>query len=161
MQNFSKLQRLVAEIFTLEFHTPTDFLLGLLLVNVCGRFKRKTAQFSYVPFWCDVLCPIILRLDTSHIFQFGTLFNVAQIFRNPCWHEKLHNLISVSRYGMVCVNRSWNCTRKFITTSRIRVIFMYPVILSHYCDVIMNAIPSQITSVSIVYSSVCSDADQR
>ena len=31
----------------------------------------------------------------------------------------------------------------------------------HYCDVIMNAIASQITSVFIVYSSVCSDADQR
>ena len=31
----------------------------------------------------------------------------------------------------------------------------------HYCDVIMNAIASQITSVSIVYSSVCSDTDQR
>ena len=31
----------------------------------------------------------------------------------------------------------------------------------HYCDVIMNVIASQITSVSIVYSSVCSDADQR
>ena len=33
--------------------------------------------------------------------------------------------------------------------------------LAQYCDVIMNAIASQITSVSIVYSSVCSDADQR
>ena len=32
---------------------------------------------------------------------------------------------------------------------------------SHYCDVIMSAIASQITRVSIVYSSVCSDADQR
>ena len=29
------------------------------------------------------------------------------------------------------------------------------------CDVIMSAIASQITSVSIVYSTVCSDADQR
>ena len=36
-----------------------------------------------------------------------------------------------------------------------------PECLIHYCDVIMNAIASQITSVSIVYSSVCSDADQR
>ena len=31
----------------------------------------------------------------------------------------------------------------------------------HYSDVIMGAIASQITSVSIVYSTVCSGADQR
>ena len=31
----------------------------------------------------------------------------------------------------------------------------------HYSDVIMDAMASQITGVSIVYSTVCSDADQR
>ena len=31
----------------------------------------------------------------------------------------------------------------------------------HYSDVIMSAIASQITGVSIVYSNVCSDVDQR
>ena len=31
----------------------------------------------------------------------------------------------------------------------------------HYSDVIMSAMTSQITSVSIVYSTVCSGADQR
>ena len=31
----------------------------------------------------------------------------------------------------------------------------------HYCDVIMGAITSQITSLTIVYSTVYSDADQR
>ena len=31
----------------------------------------------------------------------------------------------------------------------------------HYCDVIMNAMSPQITSLSIVYSTVYSDADQR
>ena len=33
--------------------------------------------------------------------------------------------------------------------------------LFHYTDVIMDAIASQITSLTIVYSTVCSDADQR
>ena len=33
--------------------------------------------------------------------------------------------------------------------------------LSHYCDVKMGAMASQITSLSIVYSTVYSDADQR
>ena len=32
---------------------------------------------------------------------------------------------------------------------------------NHYCDVMMRAIASQITSVSIVCSTICSDADQR
>ena len=32
---------------------------------------------------------------------------------------------------------------------------------SHYCDIIMGAVASQITSLTIVYSTVYSDADQR
>ena len=35
------------------------------------------------------------------------------------------------------------------------------VAVTHYSDVIMSAMASQITSVSIFYSTVCSDADQR
>ena len=31
----------------------------------------------------------------------------------------------------------------------------------HYSDVIMSAMASQITSVSIVYSAICSDADHQ
>ena len=38
---------------------------------------------------------------------------------------------------------------------------MFPWWLNHYDDVIMNAIASQITSLTIVYSIVYSDADQR
>ena len=32
---------------------------------------------------------------------------------------------------------------------------------SHYSDVIMSAVPSQITGVTIIYPTICSDADQR
>ena len=35
------------------------------------------------------------------------------------------------------------------------------IVITHYCDVIMGAIASQITSRTIVYSTVYSDADQR
>ena len=31
----------------------------------------------------------------------------------------------------------------------------------HYCDIVMSAIVSQISGVFIVYSTICSDADQR
>ena len=37
----------------------------------------------------------------------------------------------------------------------------FTAILNHYNDVIMGAIASQITSLTIVYSTVYSDADQR
>ena len=33
--------------------------------------------------------------------------------------------------------------------------------IEHYIDVIMTTMASQITSLTVVYSSVCSDADQR
>ena len=36
-----------------------------------------------------------------------------------------------------------------------------PLNLEHYSDVIMSTVASQITGVSIVYSTVCSGADQR
>ena len=36
-----------------------------------------------------------------------------------------------------------------------------PVLSAHYSDVIMGAMASQITSVSIVYSTVCSGSEQR
>ena len=35
------------------------------------------------------------------------------------------------------------------------------IFITHYNDVIMGAIASQITSLTIVYSIICSDADQR
>ena len=35
------------------------------------------------------------------------------------------------------------------------------IVTDHHCDVIMGAIASEITSVSIVYSTVCSGTDQR
>ena len=44
------------------------------------------------------------------------------------------------------------------------VLFLYLVVFSifiHYSDVIMGATASQITSLTIVYSTVYSDADQR
>ena len=52
-----------------------------------------------------------------------------------------------------CNNRcveSWKC-----------LVFCFCVVKSHYCDVIMGAMASQITSVSIVYSTISSGADQR
>ena len=50
-----------------------------------------------------------------------------------------------------------------ISTSKINQMLLYvnDLKLLHYGDVIMRAMASLITSVSIVYSTVCSGADQR
>ena len=50
------------------------------------------------------------------------------------------------------------CKNKFHLTSKTN--YSSP-IASHYSDVIMNAMASPITGVSIFYSTVCSSADQR
>ena len=54
----------------------------------------------------------------------------------------------------VCV--SWGCHVTFESTISLHITSAY-----HYDDVIMSAIASQITSLTIVYSIVYSDADQR
>ena len=55
--------------------------------------------------------------------------------------------------------------RRYITTikhNKARHICIFlEMYFSHYSDVILSAIASQITDVSIVYSNVCSGADQR
>ena len=48
-----------------------------------------------------------------------------------------------------------------ITRSDDRLIFIVVIPIPHYDDVIMGAIASQITSLTIIYSTVYSDADQR
>ena len=51
-------------------------------------------------------------------------------------------------------------------TTDISHLFLYPFLdicahhSPHYCDVVMGTVASQITSLMIVYSTVCSDADQ-
>ena len=46
-------------------------------------------------------------------------------------------------------------------TKGVSISYYQDVMLSHYCDVIMDAMASQITSLTIVYSIVHSGADQR
>ena len=41
------------------------------------------------------------------------------------------------------------------------ILFLLVIPIHHYSDVIMSTIASQITSLTIVYSTVYSDADQR
>ena len=76
-----------------------------------------------------------------------------------CWHNQLPTL-----------NMKWNCPTIFniviswsplvtrITVDRIPNDTWH---ITHYIDVIMTTMASQITSLTVVYSTVYSDADQR
>ena len=44
---------------------------------------------------------------------------------------------------------------------KLRITGHFSALVAYYCDVIMSAMASQITSVSIVYSTVCPDADKK
>ena len=46
-------------------------------------------------------------------------------------------------------------------TQQITSIFIMTILINHYSDVIMSMIASQITSLTIVYSTVYSGADQK
>ena len=61
------------------------------------------------------------------------------------------DLISIVLLRAACIYKFWIKAHKPYVTC-------FP---SHYGDVIMGAIASQITSVTVVYSTVYSDADQR
>ena len=50
---------------------------------------------------------------------------------------------------------------KIIKLDIVQVLRQIPIPYTHYNDIKMNAIASQITGVSIVYSPICSGIDQR
>ena len=63
-----------------------------------------------------------------------------------------------------CFDRMWLkmfATSSLVCSSFNDLMFLVVMLWYHYGDVIMTAMTSQITSLTIVYSIFCSDADQR
>ena len=114
-------------------------------------------------FFFTVCCHILILLAESIL-----AFNVALVdvtvslswsLRERVWPWKC-NLIW---WDLICHSLTPNSARLSagIVTTKLRVsIFLGPT-LSHYCEVIMGVVASQITSLTIVYSTVYSGADQR
>ena len=71
-------------------------------------------------------------------------------------------ITSCLRVDSICV-RFDHCVIDWVQVLKRNVILIkvYSLLAQHYSDVIMSAMASQITSVSIVYSAVCLGADQR
>ena len=69
-----------------------------------------------------------------------------------------------SRFIIICMIPAWSHNKLMREVSEIIGHFIYRKItaaLTHYNDVIMGAMASQITNLTIVYATVYSDADQR
>ena len=84
-------------------------------------------------------CKILTKIDVVWCVRSHTLLNCVTDLRN------------LKPYGFCCANPGLNQT--IVGTWR-------AMLLAHYDDVIMGTIASQITSLTIVYSTVYSGADQ-
>ena len=109
----------------------------------------------------------------------GVINTIRTISRTFSWIHKIDGLVQERRISstlamplrLSCINPSKYCTaaRKELSSwtyilniQKVILSFLYiEGTKSHYDDVIMGAMASQITSQTIVYSNVYSDADQR
>ena len=68
---------------------------------------------------------------------------------------EITNCAASSLPFIYCITLHYNFIHEYAQIS------LFSVAIHHYSDAIMGTIASQITSVSIAYSAVCSDPDQR
>ena len=95
---------------------------------------------------------------------FVTLYNC--VLGRKFWRFLHFHIVSASKHGgFLCGsarNEMMSCMEGEIYTNEIKFIQSeYNVYVEHCIDVIVSAMASQIISVSIIYSTVCSGVDQR
>ena len=122
--------------------------------------------------WCGVLVFSLFCAWTNgwaNILRRGWFDTPSR----PSWRNRVTN--SIKRPGALCRKpRQSPCLQKFIFHSEnlYRRVGKHSKYMKkihepglrckfHYIDVIMTAMPSQFTSLTVVYSTVYSDADQR
>ena len=90
----------------------------------------------------------------------GTKFNETFIEIHTFSFKKIHLKMSSGKWRPFCLDlkviKSESGSPLFLMCS---LCSLFP--FDHYSDVIMDTVASQITSLTIVYSTVYSDADQR
>ena len=89
---------------------------------------------------------VILQMTFPNAFPWIKLLHIHFIEIDFCPTDKTLAVVYVMPWH-------WTADRSFITWANDDPF--------HYNDVIMNAMASQITGVSIIYSTICSGADQR
>ena len=110
--------------------------------------------------WCN--SHITISINSSrmqclpHTYTYVCIFNNYLSRSSICNSNDQLQVILIPIQGIMCLNNDvwvFRCTG-FLGSFK-------PLIIFHYSDVIMGAIASQITSPTIVYSTVYSGADQR
>ena len=119
----------------------------LSLLNVGNNYRSENFKMTYNKYSC------IICIDRNNIRKVHDIFND--------WH------VMCFRWYVLCVftedqllTAQYKHTSNAVVVATI-VLCYYVICCNHYGDVIMGAIASQITSLTIVYSTVYSDADQR
>ena len=130
-----------------------------VITNACSYFKGGLTEppvvhlgYGWVNIWYIMLSKGTPRNDSSRQNRFNIFCNATVICCDifVIWLSLIHCYFHSQKYGRV----SLFC----ITIEFSWVNFS---LHKHYNDVIMRTMTSQITCVQIVYSPVCSGADQR
>ena len=149
----------------LAWPIPERFMLGVIwwhvtcMLSLAGHWQDRRAlsnhvcAHSVIPMW-HVVCLQHLARASSEQSRSTTVLPINHVIQIPqclsgfvnhdyLWAFNLTHCGLVTHYGDIVLGKHW-----------LRWWF-------HYSDVIMGAMLSQITCGSIVYSTICSGANQR
>ena len=121
----------------------------------------KESELVYIKVWCHKayryqLHTALVQTMVSDSLQLRDLSCVLKYHRRTTNHvqqREMKNMVPVSADVLAP-----NCTRPSLSRHRAKDRVCHA---KHYSDVIMGAMASQITSLTIVYSTVYSGTDQR
>ena len=110
--------------------------------NASNAFDDVITQITSHTLKYHYFIVISSRIDTYHPFPDGVQSSMGSV----CWIQMILSIYSI----WILAGNNWNIRRDGVRKQR-----------DHYNDVTMSEIASQITSLTIVYSILHSDADQR
>ena len=139
-------------------------LLDLKLRNkLQWNLKRNSSIFIQENTFENVVCEretILSRSQCVKMCQINTFIDLLILLSNTPWLRHIFNTNAIRYMSTVC-NVEWFTIfrERYIHASHTQLTFRRHTDV-HYDDVIMGTIASQITSLTIVYSTVYSGADQ-
>ena len=149
----------------IPYQTLPSRLLLCNYVELCGNVSNKPSHLiNYANLWC--LLPTSIECiwwgpTVHHILHVWYAWWKYIISWNSYYSLIYHVLLNIIIHMNCKVDcEIWNTTWKSMNLVHCGLVTSYGD-KDHYNDVIMGTIVSQITSLTIVYSTVYSDADQR
>ena len=113
--------------------------------------------FKYIFLNANVWIPITISLK---FVPEGPIDNIPALVQIMAWRrpgdKPLSEPMMLSLLTHICVTRP-----QWVNAAHKNPIITVAVLMIHYCDVIMGAMTSKITSLTIVYSTIHSGGDQR